>query len=494
MSPGQRGTLIAVPLTVVAAFVFLMVQERASSYVPLSWGKEFSSDELPNAERTLADAGFNDFRRDGRRILVPRAEVEKYNAALLEGGTLPADWASELEQQLQQNSLFTTDRQLQMRKDIALAKAFRRIIQAVPDVEDGNLVFDRPDARSQGLGHNGTVTATVSIRPRPGREVSMRLVQSLKQAVANMISGLEPEHVAVFDQISKTTYTGDDGSASDSRLLNRIRQYEQMYQERIAGALSWIPGVVVSVNVDLESSPYLLAGDRSDNNPSDPPPPRSYGPPWERHRDANRGSLAEHGNQELRSTGDEGPRSVQVSVAIPEDYYRNIALTRGLAEGTTEEEKRRFASTLPAIADDVKHSVQTTVLKHIPPGSPPDAVTITSYVALDQPTPAINHRPTNTTGRTLIRWGSTAGLTLFALWALVTLNNSTRKRPVPEETQPASPAALRRPSDGKPAAEPTAGSPSGVAMSAERDQLRSIVRDNPERAVAVLSRWIRGTP
>ena len=144
MPPSQQGTLVVVACLLVAGFGYLMFAGPTTSRVPLSWGKTFTTEELLNAERTLNDAGLSDFTREGQKLMVPKAEAERYNAALLEGGSLPQGWGSELATQFEKsNGVFESARTAEERSRIALANVLQRTIQAVPDIEHASCVWAR---------------------------------------------------------------------------------------------------------------------------------------------------------------------------------------------------------------------------------------------------------------------------------------------------------------------------------------------------------------
>ena len=82
MSPSQRVTLTVVPLLVVAGFGWMLWQQRESGLTALSYGKVFSTEEIIAAEQALIEGGLTDFRREGQRLMVPVADVARYNAAL----------------------------------------------------------------------------------------------------------------------------------------------------------------------------------------------------------------------------------------------------------------------------------------------------------------------------------------------------------------------------------------------------------------------------
>src|SRR5690242_351321 len=86
MAPSQRLTLTAVPLLVIAGLVALMFTGSGPAEEPLLAGKVFSADELRSAQEALQKGNMTQFRVDGQRILVPKAEATRYNAALMANG------------------------------------------------------------------------------------------------------------------------------------------------------------------------------------------------------------------------------------------------------------------------------------------------------------------------------------------------------------------------------------------------------------------------
>jgi len=514
MSPSQRGTLIVVPLMIVAAFGFLMFSDRSSSYVALSWGKAFTYEELMSAQTALTAAGLNDSRQDGQKLMAPRGEIERYNAALLEGGSLPTDWASELQKQIEKRSLFTSGDELQAMKDIALGKALRRMIRAVPDIEDGSVIWARSKRRRHGI--RPKVTATVYVRPRRGHELSMQLVHSLRAAVANSVPDLKTADVVVFNQLDGTSFTPNkDGDPFDNRLLTRIREFEQMYQHRVSEALSYIPGVLVTVNVDLDNLKSSVVQEQIVDPKKVVPVQQTEQSKQETYRQQS--PRAEPGvksnrARELNTQGGEEksrsiietnsssvtassftksvqeiigamPKAVQVSVQIPEDYYRAMALKRGLTEGQSEEEKKKFDAAVAAIEEQVQKDVRATVATNIPAGSPAEAINVISIVPIDPEVPDVDVPLTETVGNAFSRWGGALGLGLFALWALWMLNKSISRRPAKEST-PAAALGLHTPADEESEENEL------ISEAAQRDKLQSMVRDNPGMTASVLGKWI----
>jgi flagellar M-ring protein FliF len=515
LTASQRGTVLVVAGVVAAAFALLAFRGSSSSYVPLSWGKAFTTEELMNAEQTLVDAQLHDFRREGQRLLVPKSEVERYNAALLEGGTLPPGWGGELAAQFDKsNGVFESARTAQERKDIALANELQRVIEAVPDIEHGSVTWARSQRGRWPHNDGPAVTATVSVRPRRGRQITPQLVESLRAAVASMVPDLNSANVTVFDQSTGTSHApADPDSPFDGALTKRIRDFTREYQSRIEGALSYIPGVIVAVHVDVDDvksraeriqklnakesfTSYSASRTRDEQFRED----RAGGEPGSQSNRPR--SLAVTAEPERsRAVVEEDttsasvpsftvtdqtyfaamPKSVQVSVKIPRDYYEAVAEEQGVLPGTTDAEKQQFAAAVVEVEKQETAKAQATVAVLIPADAPDSAVDVSSYTPVDREAPPPTVPVTETVSRWAGQWGGTVVLGLFALWALWTLRKNFPKLP---ETEVDLGAAFARPPETE--AEQAAAVPEVT----KRDMLQTMVRDNPDVAASIIGKWI----
>ncbi len=518
MTPSQRAVFVAVPLLLAAGFGFLMFGRGSSSYVPLSWGKVFTLEERIRAEQTLNEAGLTDFHTKGQLIMVPRDEVDRYNAALMRNGALPANALEEWEAKLEQNSLFASTRQLEQMKEIGRAKLIREMIRPIPEIEDVQVFWARGTSRPGLGGGRPRVTATASVRPRAGYELSMDLVRSLRSAVANMVPDLREEDVVILDQRTGKSYTVETDDPLGDGVLRRIREFEELYRRRITQALDFIPNVLVSVNVDLENlrrsirrmqtleskSPVELVSETRSRTETSSRKPTAVEPGV--RPNSGRELAASAGPEETSNrtesdaktvsvpakstiTEDElaglMPKAVQVNVSIPRDYYRSVAIKNGLSEGTTDEERAKFNAELQKIEQEVVSEIEQIVARNIPADSPQGAYHVGSYTRVDLEEPEIEIPLTTTIGHTLTQWGSAIGLAVFALWALWMLNRSLRTLSVSEEEED---EALPAQASVEAASEQTEEEPRETNP---RDQLQAVVRDNPELAAAVLRRWIQ---
>lgn len=519
MSPSQRGTLIAVPLMIVVAFGVVMVGERSSSYVALSWGKVFETAEVIDVEHALTEAGLTDYRREGRRIMVPKNAVDRYNGALAASGNLPADSASQLYKQFEQFSgPFTTQKQQEQFRDITLKEEIRRMLRGVSDIDDAEVIWARGQKPSSLFG-SAKVTATLFVRPRRGQELSVALIESLRTAVANMVPDLESTDVTILDQSTGTSHTADkEGSPFDSRLLTRIKDFERAHHDKIAHALSSINDVLITVSVDLDNlqrfAETIQTFDQKKSAPlrtreqtntvkstqqvaSAEPGQRSNTPqqisqstgPVKVHEttesDTDTVNVPAYTTQERVYTA-AMPKAVKITVSIPDDHYRAVAAKEGITEGATDQEKTAFKTQLAVIETAEISRVKNALQTLLPENSPPEAVNVETYVYLPRDTPALGPLPlTQTISRLGVQWGSAVALGLFTLWALWMLHKSLSR--VPDAESPDTAAILSKLTR----ANEEVGEEKAPKELTRRDRLQSAVRDNPEMAASVLAKWIQ---
>ena len=161
LAPSQRITFLAIALLIPAGFLFFAWNGSSSTMVPLSYGKVFSNDELRNAEQALKEAGLSKFRSEGRQILAPAGEVEKYNAALLQAGTLPTHWAEELEKKLEStNPFLTSSESLKQTREALLTKHLVQMIMGSPDFEDADVLWSPASAGKSRFSRDARMRAT----------------------------------------------------------------------------------------------------------------------------------------------------------------------------------------------------------------------------------------------------------------------------------------------------------------------------------------------
>ncbi|MCG6154504.1 hypothetical protein [Rubinisphaera margarita] len=519
MPTSQQMMLVGVTAAVLGGFGYLMWSGSGDgSYSPVSVGKTFTVAELIRAEETLLQQGKTDFKRRGQRLLVPADKVEEYNAILLASGTLPQNWAEEWEQQYTDIGPFANNKQMDTRKEIARAKLASQMLAALPDVDYANVVWDQED-KARWPAQPRT-TATVSVRPKPGREIPSSLVHAIRVSISGMKANLKPEDVTVLDLGRGIAHQQSlDNDPYNDRVLQRIQQLKDMYRRDIMTAIDYIDSVRVAVNVDIDniktsvSREQLMQSQGStlySENVSVKDNSNQFATQREPGQNAN-GPMNLAAQQTPRQTQDSSttresilsapsykvveqaligalPENVRVSVVIPESYFRVVAMQSGeLTAEATDEEIRAAAK---KYEPDVVDAVKARVAKIIPipqGGNIDDFIDVGSYV----PTPVEEHVVTvpwtDTFTYMITQWGSAVALGVFALWAFWMLNKTVRSQQpvnIPEDDEPV--AAIRT---GDDESDDEELNPKNDTK--RIDHLQSLVRKNPDMTAAIISNWIQ---
>jgi flagellar M-ring protein FliF len=531
LAPSQRITFAAIAALIPIGFLFFAWNGSSSSMVPLSYGKVFSMDELRNAEQALKEAGLSKFRSEGRQILAPAGEVEKYNAALLQSGSLPSHWAEELEKKLDgTNPFMSSAENLRQTREALLGKHLVRMILGSPDFEDADVLWTPLTASHSRFSKEVRMKATIVVKPRAGRELTSRQIQALRDAVTFAIPDLKATDVTVYDQRKGEAYTPDaENDALGGKTLALLRESSQLYEKRIKDALMNIsPDIVVTVNVDIDPTQRSITETRRYDPKKSIEQQQTEQKKLERFRQqpvqaeagvksnipralaSTSGTMQDRTLQDettttVRTPGGEAvytegipalPKVVTVSVLIPEDYYAKALELEKAAQGQSK--SGGTAKTIEKIKEETELAVKNIVAGAIPtdPANPnPKQVTVSSYVRIKEAPPEIRTSSLETVTSLLSQWGSAVGLAIFALWALWMLRGTMPKSAPPaapsaEAAVTATPGASPQPTTEteKP---PVEEEP--MTTLNDRDLVQTMVRDNPEMAVAIIGKWLQAT-
>lgn len=245
-----RGQRIATASVLVASAVgyFFLLSHPAENWQPVANGREFSASELAAVQSAWRQAGLKSYRRDARRLLVPSADVARYTAALPKSQRDDDGSGNERSPSIAKANLFTNHEQLEQLKDQDLQCTVERQLKAIPFIADAKVIWARGKGRS-AFASRSKVTATISVLPRDGHDLTPELAQSLRTAVAGMIPDLSADDIVVLDQSTGLTISDE----SDVLIAEqRRRQHERLARQlesRIAAALAHIPDVTVQAKL-----------------------------------------------------------------------------------------------------------------------------------------------------------------------------------------------------------------------------------------------------
>jgi len=533
LTPGARITaaLLLGVIMVSVGYLFHTGMSGPDDY--LMGGEPFDSDQLRVMEAAFGKAGLSKYERDGNRIRIPRGMQSAYMGALADAGAMPRGFGSYLEDAINKDGLFESNRTKQERMTIARQRELSLIIRAMPGIRDASVLFDRQKAR--GLSPTDVVTASVSVRTRTDEPLETRQVQMIRKLVAASFAGLKAQDVTVGD-LSGRVYSvrNDEGllDASEDPYYSRKAQFEQRLEEKIRAHLANFPGIQVHVSAELSKElshheqRVILDPNKATNVQSRTskvtktdergagggrPGLEAQGPGGgavalagakttkskEESRDEETQSIVPSQQVEVEMTG-LTPQRVRASIAVPSSYYRDV-----WAEKNRPADGQASKPPTEQELDDLKIKINKNIVTAVLPLLPNtgegvdtlDRVTVTTFQSLP-PDPI---EPPSLTEEALAWTGqywTTLSMMGLALFSLVMLRSMLRSPPTGPDTGSQTAATFSLVGE----ADETAGSENAdrderphrrfVRGPSFKDELAEMVREDPDTAANILRSWI----
>jgi type III secretory pathway lipoprotein EscJ len=416
LGPSARLGIILAGALIALAAGYWSVAPRQASWVYLLGGQEFSETQLQSFCRALEAEGLTDFQPEGKRLRIPRAQVAQYAAALAKHDVLPASFYAWFDRAAAQSSWWSSSTQEERRWELARQKALAQIIEQMPEVESASVLIDR--SAPKGLRAVADIRATVTVKSRAAAELPSRRLRQIRNLVAGAVAHLSADNVTVVDLGGKALMEHGAADAGEADVLDRMKEFEEHYTRKIRGVLAYIPDVLVTVNVELDTTRHR----RTEQflQPTDPARPVPSGasdlPASVRANTATElSTAADRPARDTRATQQTweehvalAPKNVTVAIAVPHDVVAT------LAPGSTQNPAQAEWTTL----------IKDQVTRVIPAGLASD-ISVQSYPrAMDR---AANATATGVAGRgTWLPWAIALGLS--AVLGLVLIAGKVRTR------------------------------------------------------------------
>jgi flagellar M-ring protein FliF len=537
MTPGARitaGLLLAV-VVVSVGYLFNHQVTGGNSY--LLDGQHFSTAELQAMQAAFGQAQLGDFEIEAGRVRVPRGLKAKYMAALADAGAMPAHFGSYLDAAVNKPSPFTSKAQQEAMLKNALQKELERTIRYMKGVETAAVFYDVH--KRVGLRSETTITASVSVKPVGETMLPPDQVPKIRSLVAGAI-GASPDQVTVVDVNGPTYKAGgqdDVPDVLDDPYAQRVTFWQEKYERKILSALEYVPGAVVTANVELDTHTRqqeertkvdpktvpITVKEETETNQSDAAAPagqpglqsqRANAPatlPAQargNHTDKERTTLTQQNDTSREyyrtETAPLTPKRVTVTVGVPSSYFDKVYRELNPSPpGQPLEpiDPKKLAQVQKDAIDKIQGHVVTLIPQSDLTADPRPLVTVTPFPQLPGavlPTPGMGEIALNW----LVSNWSTAGMTGLALVSLMMLRSMVRASPVQTATPdlplpPAAPPPAEKETK-KEVAEPVkkgAGRLKRKLGSGQslREELAEMVREDPDTAASILRSWI-GTP
>jgi flagellar M-ring protein FliF len=532
MTPAARITAALLVCAIVISLMYLFRTNTSSADELLLGGREFSSAEIAAAEAAFAQAKLAGSEIVGNKIRIPRGQKAAYLAALAENNALPEDFGTMMSSAVASENPFMSSKSLDLRVQAAKQRELALIISRMRGVATATVTFDEVD--KPGFPRRKEMSAMVAVQPAPGEELTGDQVRSIRHTVAAAYAGLDRNNVTITDLSGRSFpgLTADGlGSAEDNLYAEAKQRYEHDWQTKIYDRLRMIPGVVVGVNVDLDPEimhqltshkldpkPVAVQSSESTENSTSTGPTTAGRPgvvpnsmvnaPAAIRQDRGPQSTTERNDTTQASIVGQDritsrrapltPKQVQVVVDVPYSYYRKVWEERN-PPAAGQEPVTPPPAELDKIEVETRKRIEDTVVKLLPrpeTGNDPFIpVMVTSFHDLSQPAIAAPSTADIATTWLAENW-QTVAMLLLGGFGLVLLRGLVKAPAAPPRTT-APESATEQPvatndSDEDEAAD-TLNMPQrrfttkGPTL---RDELREMVKEDPDAAATVLKAWI----
>jgi hypothetical protein len=209
---------------------------------------ELSDDELRLAEAAFATAMLNDAEIVGSRIRVPSLEKAKYLNALQENGAYPKAWGEKRAETLD-GGLFDSAATRGLRYELGRERNFEELLRRRPQIDFAAVEFDESKT---SFGQPPLRTCCIQVSNARRLPVDHSIMQNIAETATTYFAGLDRNNVSVVDLNTSYTFRFEDHAVSNNPLLAAKQSWESHYQDKILRQLSTYGNIRVMVDVDLD--------------------------------------------------------------------------------------------------------------------------------------------------------------------------------------------------------------------------------------------------
>ena len=548
VSPTMR--LLLASLTVIVVMGLFLVQQLTSkpNYVPLFQTTQDSA----TVDRVVGflESSNTNHEIKGSDVLVPVDDRAFVLNRLGEQQLLPADTTIMFSNLLEKQTMWQTSQQHNHASNIALMNELSRWISQWDGIEKASVFIDVPTRQSLGDARTRG-TASVTVRTRSGT-LSHASVDAIASFIAGAKAGLNIEDVRVIDAKTSRQYSARTQEDSVSgTYLEQQTKVENQVREKLLDLLSFVPGVTVAVSAQvdvtrssIEERSYSAAGEGSVSlkqsattdatnttsagptsitglsaNVSDNPTIGSNRPGSSSDTSKDEKSYDNHVGYKHRSSIDPGGRTTKLvaSINVPRGWYASIA-------PGVDREGEDFDPTAPdvlaivqqAFADVLKPKIEKIALPHLTivdqtSGAASQGIVSVTLIPIDtvpgQPGADGDAQQAGVgggvvgamTSRGMIEKGVLGVLAVFSLLMMVGMVKKAGKKVEipPIEELVGIPPSLLAETDLVGEASESDGVLEAIEVADEEfessrmlDQIRDLVKNQPDDVSSVLRRWL----
>ena len=526
LTPSQKWLIGAIAIILVFTLFFVLQFAASPQLVPIT---TFASDRRDEVVTKLTSAGI-DVDDSSTQLRVPPSQLSDANALLAEHELLANDTSQAFKDLIQRQSPWLSPQQNQQAYMLAQQQVLSRIIVKMKHVKSADVMISLPEHK--GFGRT-TVrpSASVNVVMQGAGGVDRPLVEAVAGLVSGAVAEMKPTDVTVVDALAGRSFTVDSADhMSADRKLADLAKLESYYVGKLRDVLSYIPGVVVAVNVrtdsvvtrtlekiELEKTEPIVKETTRESETNTPTVSGAPGARSNTQLDIEAGAARGTRSTESESTTEFGKKQIigsdrsvesghntkeiNVSVAIPRSYL----VDRHKVENPEEEAAPDDAALKPMVdllvkeveellTPMVKTDQATSVVKATVVHD--SAVTLAAYQA-EMDAQGVGGLLSGSSA-TYVSLGVLVLLSLAIMLGMV--RRATKNPPLPTAEELAGiPPTLPEDDDemiGEVAEHDAAMT--GVEVDEEElrlrqlaDQITSLINENPEESANLFNRWVR---
>ncbi|MEO0511700.1 MAG: hypothetical protein AAF108_02235 [Planctomycetota bacterium] len=199
----------------------------------------------------LSTSGF-DYQDGAGEVMVRPNDRRAIVARMQQDGRMPGDTSMLFEGIIERQS-WTNPKELnEQLYNMALQNELARTLGEFRGVRSASVMIDAPPPHGLGMATR-VPTASVTVTTESGGAMGQGLVDAVARFVAGAKAGLRPERVSVIDASTglPRRVRSDDDTVSSS-YLEHAQKVESQTRDKLAGLLSYIPGVIVAVTAEVD--------------------------------------------------------------------------------------------------------------------------------------------------------------------------------------------------------------------------------------------------
>lgn len=253
LNASQRVAIALCAVIVGGSLIWLMEYAGEPEMIPIL-AQDLTSEQIENAVVALRAEGIKAEKR-GNRVVVQPIHRSRAIMELSRSGILPEDTSVGFSELMAESDPFRPADENAFRRRVALGNELARIIATAPDIRSARVIIQDASKRRIGTGNSVKPSASVYVTMAGGRTLTQSAVEALCRFTAGAVAGLSPTDVVVVDAVTmqpRRIPTAEE-AAGMGQLAERKRN-EQHLSSKILAALQSIPGVLVTVSVELDAS------------------------------------------------------------------------------------------------------------------------------------------------------------------------------------------------------------------------------------------------